>query len=606
MESARYLDKVKANRTVSEELLFLSEFRREGLRSSLYAALGLLALFMLIQELSNKFTSEALIIRMLMVCILLIGILVILKYERFAIEYYSLVVGGVCGALFIGVIAILRHPEIKAVGVGFGSMPAVMFGLFLMYGFLRLPMMLALLIGCAFSMLAVWAADPEYTGSGKLRLLMYLCSMNALGAILSNSIERRESRLFDQRVLLEGARRDSSERARLAEKAYSEKLRMIAAVNHDLRQPMIAATTHLALLRRRIEVADYPDALQQVQRIDDSIGFLGETLDHLLTAARYESGTEPLQIEYFDLRTLIDQVHSAYVGEAIRRRLEIRLSFPRTRVEILSDRASISRILMNLVANSLKFNRQPISSGLGVLIKVRFLNEQCVIDVADTGVGIDTADRDRIWDPYVQLDKNFDGKRHGLGLGLFIVNSALLRLPGHSIRMRSRIGRGTRFSLTVPGRSVLENCNSYFVVESVCDEDLKQLAGAYVIVLIENHDLRRSLIEFLADWGVVTSDAGSLDELLLIESSSDRIVDALIVEALSESIESGIESIQAVRKFVGHEVVSALVRLEDGSAEISDMLLEGVVSLVAPISSIELCQVILKGVGENRTIENED
>lgn len=104
----------------------------------------------------------------------------------------------------------------------------------------------------------------------------------------------------------------------------------------------------------------------------------------------------------------------------------------------------------------------------------------------------------------------------------------------------------------------------------------------------------------------MTSDAGSLDELLLIESSSDRIVDALIVEALSESIESGIESIQAVRKFVGHEVVSALVRLEDGSAEISDMLLEGVVSLVAPISSIELCQVILKGVGENRTIENED
>lgn len=59
MESARYLDKVKANRTVSEELLFLSEFRREGLRSSLYAAyaaLGLLALFMHIQELSNKFT----------------------------------------------------------------------------------------------------------------------------------------------------------------------------------------------------------------------------------------------------------------------------------------------------------------------------------------------------------------------------------------------------------------------------------------------------------------------------------------------------------------------------------------------------------------------
>lgn len=607
MENACYSNKVHANRTASESLLFLTEFRREGLRSSLYAAyaaLGLLVLFMLIQELSNKFTSEALVIRVLMVCVLLVGVFVILGYEKFAIKFYSLVIGGVCSALFAGVIVILRHPEIKAVGVGFSSMPAVMFGLFLMYGFLRLPTAIALLIGCAFSLLAVWAAGPEYTGAGKLRLLMYLCSMNGLGAILSNSIERREIRLFNQRNLLEGAHRDSNERARLAEEAYSEKLRMIAAVNHDLRQPMIAATAHLGLLRRRIEFGDYPDALQQVQRIEDSVGFLGETLDHLLTAARYESGTEPLQIEYFDLRTLVDQVHSAYLGEAIRRKLEIRLSFPNARVEILSDRASISRILMNLVGNALKFNRQSVSSGLGVLIKVRLLNEQCVIDVADTGIGIDMSESDRIWDPYVQLSKDFEGKRLGLGLGLFVVKAALLRLAGHSIRMRSKVGRGTRFSLTAPGRLVRANDNSFFANAPLSDEDLRRLAGAYVIVLTESHDVRISLSKLLADWGVVTSDAGSLSELLLIESSSDRIVDALIVEASSANVKDALESIQSVRKFVGHEVVSALVRLKDENSEVPVELLDRVVSLVTPISSMDLCHLILQGVDENRVFEN--
>lgn len=607
MASDCYSNNVSGCRAASEDLVFLSEYRREGLRSSLYAAyaaLGLLILFMLIQELSNIFTSEALVIRVLMVCVLLFGIFAILRYEKFAIKFYSFLVGGVCGLLFFGIVVILYHPEIKAVGAGFGSMPAVMFGLFLMYGFLRLPTTFALLIGCGFSMLAVWAAGPEYTGAGKLRLLMYLCAVNILGAILSNSIERRERKLFDQRCLLEEARRDSDERARIVERAYSEKLRMIAAVNHDLRQPMIAATAHLGLLRRRIEVADYPDALQQVQRIDDSIGFLGETLDHLLTAARYESGAEPICIEYFDLQSLIYQVHSAYSDEAIRKGLEIRLSFPNVRVEILSDRASLSRILMNLVGNALKFNRQPFSSGFGVLIKVQFSNNQCVINVADTGIGIDLADQDRIWDPYVQLDTGSKGKRLGLGLGLFVVNAALLRLSGHAIRIRSRVGRGTRFSISAPGRVICGDGNSAFVVGALSDEDLKRLAGAYVVILIESNEARKFLNDVLSNWGVVTSEASSLKELLLNEASSDRVIDALIVGMLSGGDADMLGAIKSVREYVGRDVVSAVLGFERSETGFTKECMDGVFSLAFPVSSVDLCRIILEGVDENRILEN--
>jgi signal transduction histidine kinase len=606
MVSGCHSDDADSCRAVSENLVFLSEYRREGLRSSLYAAyvaLGLLMLFILIQELSNIFTSEALIIRILMICVLLLGIFAIIRCEKFAIQYYSLVVGGVCGLLFTGVVVILYHPEIRAVGAGFGSMPAVMFGLFLMYGFLRLPTAFAMLIGCGFSVLAVWAAGPEYTGAGKLRLLMYLCAVNILGAILSSSIERRERRLFDQRYLLEEARRDSDERARVAEKAYSEKLRMIAAVNHDLRQPMIAATAHLGLLRRRIEVADYPDALQQVQRIDDSIGFLGETLDHLLTAARYESGAEPVCIEYFDLQALINQVHSAYSDEATRKGLEIRLSFPNVRVEILSDRASLSRILMNLVGNALKFNRQPSSSGFGVLIRVQFSNNQCIIYIADTGIGIDLADQDRIWDPYVQLDRGSEGKRLGLGLGLFVVNAALLRLSGHSIRMRSRVGRGTRFSISAPGRVICEDGNASFVVGSLSDGDLKRLSGAYVVILIENHEARKFISNVLSNWGVVTSEASSIRELLLIEASSDRVIDAFIVGMLSGGDADMLEAIKSVRKFAGRDVVSAVVGFERSETWFARQCVDGIFPLAFPVSSVDLCQIILGGVDENRILE---
>ncbi len=585
---------------------FLREFRREGLKSSLYAAyaaLSLVVLFMVFQELSNRFTLEALVIRVLMMLVLVIGILVILKREEFSVRYYPFVVGGVCLALFVGVILILYHPGIEAIGVGFGSMPAVMFGLFLMYGFLRLPMLAAIAIGGGFSALAVWVAGPEYSGAGKLRLLMYLCAMNILGSVLAKSIEKRERNLFDQRGLLEGARRESDHRANLAESAYAEKLRMIAAVNHDLRQPMIAASSHLGMLKRRLEAGNYKDSFEQIRRIDDSMSFLGETLDHLLTAARYESGTEPIRIEYFNLSNVIDQVRSSYLESALSRGLEIRLSFPRERIEILSDRASITRVLMNLVGNAIKFNRNLPISGLGVLIRVKFVNGLCLVDVVDTGIGIDLADQMRVWNPYVQLGNQVEDRKVGLGLGLFVVRAALQRLEGHSIRLRSRIGRGTRFTLSLPGRVVRGAGNSDLVLGPLNQEVLMRLAGAYVIVIEEDLEARMALTDVLADWGVVSSGVGKAEDLVLAEESSDRIVDTLIFGTRAGDLSKVLCGLQFARNHLMQEVVCAVIQ-RDSSCPETELNLPGKTSFLAiPIVSSVLADIILNGVNENKSAE---
>lgn len=89
----------------------------------------------------------------------------------------------------------------------------------------------------------------------------------------------------------------------------------------------------------------------------------------------------------------------------------------------------------------------------------------------------------------------------------------------------------------------------------------------------------------------------------MIEASSDRVIDAFIVGMLSGGDADMLEAIKSVRKFAGRDVVSAVVGFERSETWFARQCVDGIFPLAFPVSSVDLCQIILGGVDENRILE---
>jgi cell cycle sensor histidine kinase DivJ len=130
---------------------------------------------------------------------------------------------------------------------------------------------------------------------------------------------------------------------------------------------------------------------------------------------------------------------ASQAGIAIERRIADDLP------DILADKRAVHQVLLNLLSNAIKFTER------GGRITVRAVREGAwaVLEVEDTGVGIDAADLPRIGDPFFQAGASYDRRHEGTGLGLSIVKG-LVDLHGGDVDIRSRVGKGTRVIVRLP------------------------------------------------------------------------------------------------------------------------------------------------------------
>ena len=165
-----------------------------------------------------------------------------------------------------------------------------------------------------------------------------------------------------------------------------------------------------------------------------------------------------------------------------------------------TDAALLERILRNLLENALRY-----TVAGGVLIGLRQRGDRVRLDVIDSGMGIPADKQTEIFEEFRQLNNPARDSSRGLGLGLAIVNR-LARLLGVEVQVRSRLGRGTRFSLLVPmdvGRPA----------DAAAQPPLDDPGGR--ILIIEDNDGVRAAYEImLSQWGYVTLSAASGEEAI--------------------------------------------------------------------------------------------
>jgi two-component system, sensor histidine kinase len=236
----------------------------------------------------------------------------------------------------------------------------------------------------------------------------------------------------------------------------------------------------------------------------------------------------------------------------------------------------LERILRNLVANALRYTRKG-----GVVVGARRHGASVSIEVWDTGPGIASADRDRVFEEFFQVGNPERDRARGLGLGLAIVRR-LATLLGHEVGMESVVGRGSVFRVRVRAAPPGEVAPA--TLASAVPGD--PLAGRCVLVIDDDEPVREGMRQTLAAWGCVPMLATDADEAVALCRA--QMPDAMVVDFRLPDHRDGLDAIAAVRAAVDSAIPALVVSGESSPEQIARVRDAGFTLLHKPVAPAKL------------------
>lgn len=231
------------------------------------------------------------------------------------------------------------------------------------------------------------------------------------------------------------------EAAQAASRAKSD---FIATMSHELRTPLNAVLGHLQLLEMEIHGPISDEQRQALGRIEAASRHLRGLIEEVLSFARIEAGRTEINVQPVELGALVEEV--AAVIEPLAREKDLRFSVHPVPggCHLPTDPDKVRQIVINLAGNAVKFTERG-----SVTLRVEPEGEGWRVEVEDTGPGISEEDRERLFQPFEQLQSGFSREHGGTGLGLYL-SWRYAALVGGRIEVESEPGRGSTFSLLLP------------------------------------------------------------------------------------------------------------------------------------------------------------
>jgi signal transduction histidine kinase len=280
--------------------------------------------------------------------------------------------------------------------------------------------------------------DPEALDDSDLVVLTWIA--RAIAVAVARTWEREQRRSAeDSRIREVLSSRDEALRA------SQEKSRFLANMSHELRTPLNAIVGYTELLQEDLATSGATQVLADLGAIRASARHLRELIDGVLDLTQVESGHVELAPSRFHVRELFDSVVAQVLPLLSAQGNRIVRVGEDAAGEIDTDRRTVFQALLNLVANACKFTR----NGKIVLRARREEGDQIVLEVSDTGIGIDPTLLPTLFEPFVQVDTSTTRRHGGSGLGLSIARRMAERLGG-SLDAASVPGRGSTFVLRIP------------------------------------------------------------------------------------------------------------------------------------------------------------
>jgi cell cycle sensor histidine kinase DivJ len=253
-------------------------------------------------------------------------------------------------------------------------------------------------------------------------------------AVMRDVTERKA-----QEGAIEEARRE-------AERANAAKSRFLATMTHELRTPLNAVIGFSDMLMNEGTMnLDAARRQDYARLINESGQHLLAVVNGILDMSKIESGNLELTSEPFAPAPILRTCCELLALKAREAGIDLTVRIAGDLPEIVADKRAVKQILLNLLSNAVKFTDR----GGRVILSARSEGAGIVLNVEDTGVGIDAADLARLGDPFFQARGSYARPYDGTGLGLSIVKG-LVALHAGTIDIRSRVGEGTCITVRLP------------------------------------------------------------------------------------------------------------------------------------------------------------
>ena len=280
-------------------------------------------------------------------------------------------------------------------------------------------------------------------------------SLRAAHAELEVRVEKRTSQLMDANVRLkseveerERAQREMREAKEAADTANRAKSAFLANMSHELRTPLNAVIGFSELLEQQIFGGLNDKQRSYVGNVLVSGRHLLQLVNDILDISKVEAGRMDLAYERTPIGSIIDVVRSVIHAVAAKKGIELEVQVPPSLPEVNVDPGRIKQVLYNLISNAIKFTPR----GGVVRLAARADEQNLVVTVSDTGVGIAREDLPRLFREFEQLRQPGGVRPEGTGLGLALTRR-LVELHGGKVEVESTLGRGSTFSVHLPLRS---------------------------------------------------------------------------------------------------------------------------------------------------------
>ena len=320
-----------------------------------------------------------------------------------------------------------------------------------------------------------------------------------------------EQRVADRTRQLELSNAALAEALEAAESARHAKGDFLAHMSHEIRTPMNAILGMADLALRAEDLA--PRTRDYLGHIRSAGSSLLVIINDVLDFSKIESGKLEIETREFALQEVLDKLTSMVGVGASEKGLEFLLgTAPDVPAHLIGDPTRLGQVLLNLCSNAVKFTEQ--GEIVVVTVKVESTRTDRVrlrFSVRDTGIGIDSAELARLFQPFEQGDASTSRRFGGTGLGLAICKQ-LVGLMGGEIGVRSQPGKGSDFHVTL----------DFGLPLRAAEQEPKEsdLAGQRVLVVDDSANAREVMLGLLQALGCVGQAVDSGAEALSLLSSA--------------------------------------------------------------------------------------
>jgi len=365
--------------------------------------------------------------------------------------------------------------------------------------------------------------------------------MRLLATIASNvGVAIHNAKLFEDTIK---AQAQAEEARKNAEEANEAKSAFLSTVSHELRTPLTSVIGFAKIIRKRLTDKIFPAIKgdDKMEKIKDQIGQnlnvvisegqrLTTLINDVLDLAKIEAGKMEWHIENVDMSTVIDQALAATAAVFDEKKLKLKKKISDNLPTIKGDRDKLIQVLINLLSNAAKFTDKG-----EVVCSAVLQNDDFIISISDTGMGISPEDQPKVFDKFKQVGDTLTDKPKGTGLGLPI-SREIIEYHGGKIWVESEIGKGSTFSFNLPVAGMHEKT---FNLDDLVEQLKKQVLHSTpktdnrqqsILVVDDEKHIRDLLKQELSESGYLVREASNGKEA--INSVRKNLPDLIILDVM--------------------------------------------------------------------------